>query len=653
MPNRLYLDFETYSDLDIKKVGLYKYIAHPSFQSWCAAYAIDDEEIQLWAYPETIPEHLCMSLTNPTVKIYAHNAEFEWQVLKKMGYNISLRQFVDTQALAGVFGYPLSLDKFCKAVGLPESKDSSGTRLINKLCKPHRKTIKNPTGRWFPDTAPEDFADLYSYCIQDVEILRQAVKRLPIDELSSLEQYVWMHTILQNSRGVKVDRKSISNIRLMLREFKRRGEKYLQIATGGDVKTAKQLAKMKTFLNNNGLKIPNLAKETVEMHLKISMPQVCREVLLLRQQLAHSSTAKFDKMQQMCCDDGRVRGNLVYHGAHTGRFVGRGIQVHNLPRAKVTDPEKVISHFNILSYDILEKIYPDLNATASALIRPMITAEEEKKLIVADYSSIENVILHWAAGDEKTLQDFRNGLCQYKVYSASRLGIKYGEVTKEQRQQSKPDVLGLGYGGGYKALIKVATGYGIRLSVGEAQERVKFYRNRYKKIPQFWRSVFDKVLETITTKDPQVLITPNIKLEFRCAGGYLFILLPSGRRLSYPKVRLNAVWSIKVKGHTIPMTAPISYMGVKNNTWMRIGTHPGMLVENIIQAMARDILVYGLLCAEQAGYKILMSVHDEGIAEGTADNINEFCEYMCMKQSWATTIPLKADGYIAKRYRKG
>ena len=649
---KLWIDFETYSDLDIKKVGLYKYIQHPSFYPWCLAYAIDDEEVELWSNYEEMSLTLVKALTNPTAKIYAHNAEFEWQVLKKIGYDISLRRFVDTQALAGTFGYPLSLDKFCKAVGLSESKHSSGTRLINKLCTPQKKTIKNPSGRWFPDTAPKDFYSLYAYCMQDVEIMRQTVRRLPMDELSSLEQYVWMHTILQNSRGVQIDIQTVNNIRLMLREFKAQGEKKLQIATGGDVKTAKQLDKMKSFLNKNGLKIPNLTKETVEMHLKISMPRVCREVLLLRQQLAHSSVAKFDKMQQMCGKDGRVRGNLAYYAAHTGRFAGRGIQVHNLPRAKVDNPEEVIADFNTYAFKVLIQKYPDLNATASALIRPMITAEEGKNLTVADYSSIENVVLHWAAGDEKTLQDFKNGLCQYKVYSAARLAIKYDEVTKEQRQQSKPDVLGLGYGGGYRALISVAAGYGIILGVGEAQERVKFYRNRYKKIPQFWRNVFNKAKEAIETKDPQVLITPNIKLEFRCAGGYLFILLPSGRRLSYPKVRLNAVWSIKVRGHEVPMTADISYMGVKNNTWMRIGTHPGMLVENIIQAMARDILVYGLLCAEQAGYKILMSVHDEGIAEGTAGNVDEFCEYLCMRQSWAKTIPLKADGYIAKRYRK-
>lgn len=651
---RLWIDFETYCDLDIKKVGLYKYVNHPSFHPWCASYAINDEEVDLWVRGEVMPLALFNALAVKAVKIYAHNAEFEYEVLKTLGYELSLRRFVDTQALAGLFGYPLSLDKFCKAIGLPYSKDASGTRLINKLCKPQKKTIKNPSGRWFPDTAPEDFFRLYKYCMTDTDIMRKAVKRLPMQELPLLEQYIWGHTVMQNQRGIKIDIKTVNNIVAVLNEFKKRGEQQLSIATGGSVKTAKQLEKMKTFLSENRVNIPNLTKDTVDRYLKKDIPEVCKIVLELRKQLAHSSVAKFKKMQSMCCDnDKRIRGNLAYYAAHTGRFAGRGLQVHNLPRAQVKDPEKTIKIFNTRNYELISKTYPDINATASMLIRPMITAEIEKLLIVADYSSIENVILHWCAGDEKTLQDFRNGLCQYKVYSASRLDIPYDKVTKEQRQQSKPDVLGLGFGGGFRALIKVAAGYGVILSPQEAQERVKFYRNKYKLIPRFWRNVYRKAKEAVETKDPQVLITPNTKIQFRCAGGYLFIILPSGRRLSYPQVKLNAVWEIKVNGKQVPMTSDISYMGVKNKMWLRLGTHPGLMAENIIQALARDILVYGLLCAEQAEYKILMSVHDEGIAEGNIDcDVEEFCEYMCMKQKWAKTIPLKADGYVAKRYRK-
>lgn len=646
---RLWIDFETYCDLNIKEVGLYKYVSHPSFHPWCAAYAFDDEEVNLWV--NGAPLFLTF-LKNEDIKIYAHNAEFERCCLKWLKYDLPLKRFVDTQALAGLFGYPLNLDKFCKAIGLPISKDTGGTRLINKLCMPQKKTIKNPSGRWFPSTAPEDFQRLYEYCKQDVKIMRMAVKRLPLEALPPLEQYVWGHTVMQNSRGVKIDKPTILRIRLMLAEFKKRGEHKLQIATGSNVRTAKQTAKMKTFLNNNGLVIPNLQKETVEAHLKISMPKVCRQVLLLRQQLAHSSVAKFDKMISMCGKDNRVRGNLAYHAAHTGRFAGRGLQIHNLPRAKAKEPEKIIADINALNYTEFEKLYPDINETAMKLVRPVIITEKGKNLIVGDYSSVENVVLHWAAGDEKTLQDFREGLDQYKVYSAARLGVHYDRVTKEQRQQSKPDVLGLGFGGGYRALISVAAGYGVILDVKEAKERVLFYRKKYSLIPKFWRNVFNKAKEAMTIKDPQVLITPNVQLEFRCAGGYLFILLPSGRRLSYPYALRNAVWEIKVKNKIVQMTSEISYMGVKSGAWLRIGTHPGKLVENIIQAMARDILVYGLLCAEQAGYKILASVHDEGIAEGTDTTADNFCAYMCMTQEWAKTLPLKADGYVAKRYRK-
>ena len=630
-----------------------RYINHPSFHPWCAAYAIDDEDIKLWVWGD-MAKDLHESLQNPEIKIYAHNADFERIVLKSMKYDLPPKRFVDTQALAATFGYPLGLNKFCEAVGLPISKDSKGTKLINKLCKPQTKTIKNPSGRWFPSTAPQDFADLYSYCIQDVEVMRQAVKRLPTNELSSFEQYVWMHTILQNERGVKIDIDSVKRIRKILKTFKLQGEQRLKTATGGYVNTPKQIKKLKEFLNNNGLNIPNLTKETVDTYLAGAMPPICREVLELRKQLAHSSITKFDKMQIMCEKDGRVRGNLTYYGGHTGRFAGRGIQIHNLPRASVSNPEEAITDFSKLAYSDIIKKYSDINKTASALIRPMIMAESGSQLFVADYSSIENRVLHWLAGDEKTLEDFRKGICQYKMYSASRLNIKYEDVTKKQRAESKPDVLGLGYGGGYKALVSVAAGYGVILDNKSAQERVNFYRKKYYLIPKLWKNVFNKVLEAVTTKDPQILITPTAQLEFRCAGGYLFILLPSGRRLSYPQVKLNATWEIKVKGKIIPMSSMISYMGVKQSTWVRIGTHPGMIVENIIQALARDILVYGMLCAEQAGYKIIASVHDETIAENpkSGGNLEDFCEYLCMKQKWAETIPLKAEGYVSKRYRK-
>ena len=651
---RLYIDFETYCDLDIKKVGLYKYVNHHSFHPWCLAWAIDDKDIQLWRYDNdrTFGMRLLEALNNINVKVYAHNAEFERAVLYKMGYGVSLNRFVDTQALAASFSYPLGLDKFCKAIGLPISKDTNGTRLLNKLCKPQKKTIKNTSGRWYPDTAPKDFGLLYRYCVNDVNIMRKAVKLLPKQKLSATEQYVWGHTVVQNERGIQIDIQSVKNIVKALHLFKQEGEKQLQSATGGSVQTGKQVQKMKAFLWHKGIQIPDLSKAIVEEYLQRRIPKVCRTVLELRKQLAHSSVAKFEKMISMSGNDERVRGNLVYYGGHTGRFAGRGLQVHNLPRAQFENPGKVLKYINTKLYKDIVKEYPNINETASKLIRPMITAKKDHQLIVADYSSIENVILHWAAGDKKTTKDFENGLCQYKVYSAKRLAIPYDQVTKKQRAQSKPDVLGLGYGGGANALMSVAAGYGVKLNRNAAQHRVNFYRNTYKEVIRFWRQVFLKAKLAVYTGEPQFLITPAGFLEFKYFSGYLFITLPSGRCLSYPQIEVDAVWEIKVEGRTIPMTAVLSYMGVKNGAWLRIGTHPGKLVENIIQAMARDILVYGLMCAEQGGYRIIMSVHDEGIAESKNGTIEEFCKHMCLKQTWARTLPLKAEGYTSKRYRK-
>lgn len=649
---RLYIDFETYCDLNIKKVGLYKYVDHYSFHPWCLAWAIDDEDIQLWKYNHIFDLRLSEALNSTDVKVYAHNAEFERAVLYKIGFGVSLNRFVDTQALAASFGYPLGLDKFCKAIGLPVAKDTNGTRLLNRLCKPQKKTIKNTSGRWYPDTAPKDFKLLYDYCRNDVHIMREAVKRLPKQELSAPEQYVWGHTVVQNERGIQIDIQSVKNIVTALHLFKQDGEKQLRIATRSNVQTAKQVQKIKDFLHSKGVQIPNLTKATVEEYLQRKIPKACREVLELRKQLAHSSVAKFEKMISMSGNDKRIRGNLVYYGGHTGRFAGRGFQVHNLPRAKFNDPEEVLKYINTKLYKDVVKEYPNINETASKLIRPMIIAKKDHQLIVADYSSIENVILHWAAGDKKTTEDFENGLCQYKVYSAKRLGIPYDQVTKEQRNQSKPDVLGLGYGGAENALISVAAGYGVKLNRNAARHRVNFYRNTYKEVIRFWRQVFLKARMAVGFAEPQFLITPNITLEFRYCSGYLLIKLPSGRWLSYPKIKVDAVWEIKVDGRTVPMTSAFSYMGVKNGAWLRIGTHPGKLVENIVQAIARDVLVYGLMCAEQNGYQIIMSVHDEGIAESESGTVEEFCEYMCLKQEWAKTLPLRAEGYISKRYRK-
>jgi len=665
MTTKLWLDFETYCDLDIKKVGLYKYTDHSSFKVWCAAYAFDDSPVNLWiattdGYSRRGPGALFDAIADPDIKIYAHNAEFEWQTIEntpQLPNNIPLNKFVDCMALAGTFGYPLKLDKFVKAVGLPYGKTAGSTRLINKCCTPQKRTAFNPSGKPNPSKNPKDFKELYEYCMNDVEIMRKAIKRLPMEELLPLEQYIWQHVVMQNWRGMPVDIEAVNSIIYMLRQNKITQENKLQSITNQKIQTGKQTAKIKEWLNENGCNILNLKKETVDKWLgpDREIPTNCIEVLELRKELALSSTAKFDRIAEGCQKDDRVRGNAVYFGAHTGRNAGRGVQIHNLPRAKHDNPEYIIELFNSRRIEHIRLKFPNITNTAKKLIRPVIKASPSYKLLIVDYKSIENVILHWCANDTVTTEEFKQGLDQYKTYAAARFGIKYDNVTKDQRTYAKPCVLGLGYGGGPNALMRVAGDYGIILDKKEAQRDVNFYRNKYKKVCDLWSDVFVKAYEAVISKDPQILLTGSTRLEFRSAGGYLFILLPSGRRLSYPQALVNAEWSIQVNGNNVPMTSKLSYMGVKNNTFLRVGTHPGLLVENIVQAMARDILMYGLLCAEQAGYTIIGSVHDEGIAEvpeSSCMNWQSMAYFMCTLQPWAKDIPIKAEGYEAQRYRK-
>lgn len=660
---KLYVDFETYCDLDIKKVGAYKYVNHPSFHPWCMAYAFDDEPIQLWTYPSPFSYQLLKVITSHKAIMYAHNAEFEWLVFNRLGFKEELdyRHFVDVMALAGTFGYPLSLDGFTKAVGLSHGKTAGSTRLLNKLCKRQKKTAFNTTGKWTPQTAPKDFDKLYRYCINDVDIMRQAVKRLPQDRLSKFEQFVWGHTVKQNSRGVCIDINAVKSIILVLSEFKRRSERELQTATGGSVQTGKQVAKIKDFLWSVGVRIPDLTVGTVTEYLNHDddpLPVEATQVLRLRKQLAHSSTAKFERMLEMELDS-FIYGMLKYFGAHTGRYVGTGVQLHNLPRASLgseSEVELAINWYNTKNLEYAIKYNPDINATASKLIRSMIIAKLECKLIVSDYTSIENVLLHWCADDKKTVQEFRDKKDQYKTFASSRFKVSYDAVTKKQRQYAKPCILGLGYGGSVDALLGIATAHGVNMTYRQAEAEVKFYRyKKYPKIPKLWYAIYNKAVEAIATGDVQIFWNDNVKIEFRYENDYLKIKLPSGRTLWYPQAKLNHSWTIIVKGSPVQMTGKISYMGVKNGQWMRIKTHPGGLTENIIQAMARDILVYGAMCAEQAGYPILFSVHDELIGETKNDrthNINEFNKLICTRQSWAESLPLNAAGYESQRYRK-
>ena len=356
--------------------------------------------------------------------------------------------------------------------------------------------------------------------------------------------------------------------------------------------------------------------------------------------------------------DKRIRGNLKYYGGHTGRFAGVGFQMHNLPRAQHKNPDEVLKDFTDLSLKDIADKYGNIGQAASRLIRPMIKAPKDKLLCVADYVSIENVVLHWLAHDISTTKDFEQGLDQYKVYASRRFNVKYDDVNDSQRTYAKPCVLGLGYGGGSAALQRVASGYGLELSTRAAEKDKQFYRSTYPMIPELWYKTHSAMIKAIKDETIIDLQTGSTTLRFIKRGTYAFIVLPSGRFLCYPAPLL--VYDRYYDNLCFTYMGEDSYtkkwrrLGDPNNGDM--GIHGGRLVENIVQALARDLLVHGGLIAKSAGYKLLGSVHDEWIAEVdetvTSNSLKQFCQIICERQKWAKDIPLRAEGYLAKRYRK-
>jgi len=652
--NIISLDFETYCDLDLRKVGLYRYVRHSSFEILCLAWSINFDEPELWTPKTPVPEELSSTINNPNFFIYAFNAAFEREIIKhcykqlKLNSPPRLSRYRDTMAIACTYSYPQSLDKAAKAAKIKHLKDKRGNYLINKLCKPKKWSKATPFTRWTPENAPQDFEDLYEYCRQDVRAEQSLLRFLPRQELSFFEQKVWQHTVLQNDRGINIDYELVNNIIKALTLWKKSLISKLIKFTNGEITTGGQVARIKKYCSDRGVDLDDLTAETVIKTIKTTESLQVKKILRFRQLLSKTSTAKFEKMILARCQDNTVKGNLYYYGAITGRYGGRGLQIQNLPRKKEKDPTKLIEAFNIGHKSVQKQFGFNVMEQASKLIRACLISPLGEDLIISDYSSIENRVLHWSAGDQKTLDEFAKGLDQYKTFASDRHNVAYDKVTSEQRYQGKTAILGLGYQMGGETYKTVCEGYGIKITLAEAKQTVKFYRSKYRKIVELWNDLNQAAIYCVETGRP----SQNLKARFNSTRDYLFMKLPSNRCISYPKPRLidaRMPW-----GEVKPV---VSFMGVNPYTkkWTRLNISPGRLTENLVQGIARDILVQGAINAERAGYCVRGSVHDEIIStrkEEEGLSIKEFDILICKMPAWADGLPLKAKGYKAKRYRK-
>lgn len=440
----IHCDFETYSEVDIKKRGGKIYAHHPSTMPLCLAYAFDEDAPGLWNLSSKTPTELLDRIADGE-EFAAFNAAFDMRIWNNICVRdfhwpeIKLSQVVDVQTLAQAYTLPGSLDKSGEALGIHMLKSKTGTALIKKCCCPD-KNGKQP----MPNTPEmrQAFRDLEKYCLQDVRAMQEIVYSLPRPRLIPQEQLIWELTYNMNDEGLPIDDIAVRAIIKYLDAYITYKVKDLPKATGGAVSTPGQIAKIKAFCESKGVKLSDLTALTVERTLaRRELPPAVRTVLELRQELGRSSTAKYKKVaEQMIALDGdgvyRVYDNVACHATNTGRWGGRGFQMHNLPRAKKKKPERWIKYF----LDNVRMTNPV--GAAKALIRPMIKAPDGWAIIVSDYSSIENRILAWSAGDTQTLQDFADGVDQYKTMASARFGVPYSEVTKEQRGVGKAIILG-------------------------------------------------------------------------------------------------------------------------------------------------------------------------------------------------------------------
>lgn len=676
MNSRVIIDFETYSDVDISTRGLYNYSVDPSTQVLCMGYKIDDQKSGLWVPHSTKTKPMIKEIVSifqdirpgtpinsaivppvavlapfkdPACRVYAHNAEFELEIIRQLCFTLwprafvpinSPTRFIDTMALCARNRLPLKLEKACEALDCEHKKNTDGTRLITKCCTP--KGTPNA----------EDYAKLFSYCVDDIEATNSLIESLPADHLTPFEQKIWELTVEMNRTGVTIDMETVNAVVSYLADYIEVTKKALPDITNGEVTTPGQIQKILSFCKEQGINLPNLQSGTVDQALeRDDLPENVKKILTIRKLLGRSSVKKYAALKNLEVN-GVVKGNLVYHGAGTGRWAGRGFQYHNLPRAKFKTDEEVDAA--VMRFRNREPM-PDPVSDAKKLIRPMIITPPGKSLMVADYSSIENRILAWLAGDHAAIELFENNLSQYIDMAAYLYNVPYSEIKKGTTEYTmgKALILGCGYQMGPKRFRVVAKEAGIDIDLCQSTTCVNTYKAKYYLVVQLWKKYNTAVITAI--RHPGYVVEQS-KCTFVCVTDrnnrrWLRITLPSGRALMYldPKIE---------KG---PYGQQATYVGYSStyHKMLRTALTPGLITENIDQAIARDILCHGKLNVkkEMPHVELCLTVQDELGCYIDDDRIDkdtlyQYCYHLCSLPDWAEGLPIGAEGYISKRYKK-
>lgn len=698
MKNKLRLtkDFETRSQCNLKTAGAFKYSLDPTTQPTCLAFKIlNNPKIYFlnfetvnrpWVHLPRELRHLWVSLINQGYEFSAHNSFFERCIydnimVKRYGWPV-----IDpgkrrcTAAKAAACALPRSLEGVGEALNLSTQKDKRGYSAMMATCKPTKKwnawtkaRLEITQGKKVGpkkielagQTEPKMFLDpgddlevwntLYTYCKIDVRTEELVDTTLP--DLIPSEQEVWFMNQEMNWRGLHIDIPTVTKVVSIMEVESSKKLKELDSLTMGLVTKPGARASILEFLALDGIHIPDIKAKTVQDSLEgFSLTEDARRLLEIRKALSKTSTKKYQSFLNRAADDNRVRDIQLFHGASTGRDSGSGIQIQNFPRGLVkVDYKRPYAHTQNVIHcepEMLEILYGDsLGILFSAILRNMILPTKGSELFVADFAKIEVAVCWWLADNHPGLKILRSGLDPYKYMAAANTGKDYEDIADDgdDRQLGKAQILGAQFGMGAPKFKTTAWDmYRLKLTDEQSKLAIQNYRTQNASVPLLWKSYESVAVQVVERGEGAVQVAG--KCKFILKDKFLWVRLPSGRRLAYREPQIS--WRESDYGPR--KTLEFHAVNSKTKKWGLERTWGGTLCENITQAVARDLLMYGMVRLEKSGFKALFSVHDEAIFEkekGTGD-LHTFIKTLCEKPQWAQDMPIEAKGWVGSRYRK-
>lgn len=673
----LILDYETFSPAPLKEVGAYEYAAHSLTEILCASFSLGTREelpsapVLTWSpfgllrekYSESFPV-LLQAFLDPKVTIVAHNAFFEYCVTKfvfaRLMYSkpylrtIPVSRYEDTAALGRAQGLPSKLEELCSALNLKHQKDLEGHRLMLKLSKPRKPTLKDKDTR---HRNILEYERLVKYCERDILAEREAFLRLT--PLNEAERKFWEFDFEMNLQGVRIDRDLVNGALSLLDIETREIDRKVKKLTRGKLESARQRDAFLDYANSIGAELETVQAPEVAERLKSASGEL-KELLELRVESSRSSTAKFLSFEARSRVDSRARGNLIYYGAHTGRYSGTGIQLQNLFKSKFdqSDVEACIDLIKNKDRFTIQALFENPMALYSSMLRSCIVPREGCVFDVGDFSGIELRVLFWLAGHEEGLDAIRGGQDLYvdqasEIFSesAKELLSAYKSGDKDarfKRELGKRVVLGAGFGIGAEKFFNTCLRDGVKITESLATKAVGSYRRLHYPVPLYWTAIERAAIESVRKPTKTLKLD---KLLFRTEKDFLKIKLPSERVLYYAAPKVEKAQGLYGERETL------TYKGVNSVTrkFMTQKVWGGVLTENVVQAIARDVLRDSIIRLKGTEHRPVLSVHDENITERSKNSkstLENFTRIMSEVPAWAKGLPIKVESWSGERYRK-